>query len=320
MTTENKIKLRVPIILVGGYLGSGKTSLINRLLRGGVDRKLAVFVNDFGAINLDEDLIETRDENKIAFKDGCVCCTLNDDFVRTITDFLRAENLPDAIVVETSGVADPRQLGTSLVALENAGLCRFDALLYLVDALNFFDLSFEDREMILEYAGCADFVLLNKSDVAIPDDLDRLERMLKEATGDVPQYRTSFGHIDEVLIFGPNLQPRRHDFVANGVDSSAHASSHSSFSAESNVPVDRETFQRLTEELAKTCYRAKGILRFEDDPEKVFYFNQVGKRATLELRPSIAETDYSASKFVAIAKASVIAGHQIDSALDNVFR
>ncbi|NIA70385.1 hypothetical protein HBA54_17410 [Pelagibius litoralis] len=310
---------RVPIVLIGGFLGAGKTSLINHLLVRANGRKLAVFVNDFGAINLDRDLIETEDESKISFRNGCVCCTLNDDFVRTITAFLQGNAAPDVIVVEISGVADPRQMGASLVALENAGIGRFDAHVYMLDAANFFDMGFEHREMIIEHAACADILVLNKSDLAESRAVIRLRDLISDATEAIPAIEADFGKVDEDLVFGPQIS-RRDDFCPTDAGArSDHAAAYTSFSVSTKGCIHRAAFENFAAMLPRFCFRAKGLVRFIEDPTTLLLFNLVSTRATLEKFGQKNVQPDNKCKFVMIAKESGEDLAWLESSLHSVF-
>ena len=158
-------KKRVPLTTVAGFLGAGKTTLVNHMLQEAAGARIVVFVNDFGAINIDYDLIETIETDRISLKNGCVCCSLNGDLIEGVTGFVRDTDAPDAIVIEASGIADPRALDSSLAALEAAGLIRLDARLYVLDAATFQALSYNDQETIIDHTAVSDIVLINKVDL-----------------------------------------------------------------------------------------------------------------------------------------------------------
>ena len=121
----------VPVTVVAGYLGAGKTTLINELLRHDHGRRLAVLVNDFGAVNIDAALIADHDGQTISLKNGCVCCSIADELGDALDRVLALEPAPDQIVIEASGVADPAN-----VAAYGQGWpgCRLDAVVVLADA------------------------------------------------------------------------------------------------------------------------------------------------------------------------------------------
>src|SRR3954471_22422984 len=121
----------LPLTVIGGFLGAGKTTLLNRLLVAPHGRRLAVLVNDFGRINVDASLVRSRTPDTIALTNGCACCTVSGDLTRTLLDLAQREEPPEAIVLEASGIADPR--GLVQVALSNPAL-RLDGIVTVVDA------------------------------------------------------------------------------------------------------------------------------------------------------------------------------------------
>ena len=121
----------VPLTIIGGFLGSGKTTLLNRILSQPQGRRFAVIVNDFGDIAIDEDLIASHDGQTIALANGCVCCTIGDNFLRTLLDTLKRDPQPDHIVVEASGVADPARIA-EIAAIEKD--LTLDGVIILADA------------------------------------------------------------------------------------------------------------------------------------------------------------------------------------------
>ncbi|KIC27043.1 CobW family GTP-binding protein [Leisingera sp. ANG-M6] len=124
---------RLPVTIISGYLGAGKTTLINRLLAEDHGLKLAVIVNDFGAVNIDDALIQDTEGGKIALTDGCVCCTMGDDLSLALRTVLNRPEQPDHLVIEASGISDPVAIANSV--LNESGLS-YGGIVSLVDAEN----------------------------------------------------------------------------------------------------------------------------------------------------------------------------------------
>ncbi|HEV7414578.1 MAG TPA: GTP-binding protein, partial [Tianweitania sediminis] len=129
--------MTTPVLLVTGFLGAGKTSFVNAMLAQSGRRRIAAIVNDFGSINIDEELIDTRTDTVVGLANGCVCCTLQGDLLRTIKLLLARDLTPEHIVIEASGVADPAGI---LQALQDPVLwksARLDGVVCVVDALDY---------------------------------------------------------------------------------------------------------------------------------------------------------------------------------------
>ena len=109
---------KTPVTIIGGYLGAGKTTLVNHLLRNAQGRRLAILVNEFGELPIDADLIEARDDDIISLSGGCVCCSYGNDLIMAMMDMARMEPRPDHIVLEASGVALPAAIASSLSLLK----------------------------------------------------------------------------------------------------------------------------------------------------------------------------------------------------------
>ena len=152
----------LPLTILSGFLGAGKTTLLNRLLLEPGGRRLAVLVNDFGRINIDADLVRSRTDDMISLTNGCVCCTVSSELTRTLIDLAQRADPPDALVLEASGLADPR--GIAQVALSNPAL-RLDGVITLVDAAAFAEpASDEVVATITRQYDAADVFVLTKTD------------------------------------------------------------------------------------------------------------------------------------------------------------
>lgn len=276
---------RVPLTSVAGFLGAGKTTLVNHILREAAGARIVVFVNDFGAINIDHDLIETIETDRISLKNGCVCCSLNGDLIAGVTGFVRGKNSPDAIVIEASGIADPRALDSSLEALEAAGLIRLDARLYVLDAATFQSLGYDDQETIIDHTAVSDIVLLNKVDLVSAETRQDLTKLLADAAPFAQVVETVGCHVPLDVISEPAGRSQKRpraiagDLSANIAD---HSKNYASWSYQLDGVLDRQRFEDFAGNLAGRYLRAKGILRFQDAPDRSYSFNLVGYRATLE--------------------------------------
>src|SRR6476620_4812773 len=158
----------VPILLVTGFLGAGKTTVVNHLLAHAEGRRIAAVVNDFGAINIDAELIAGASDGVVSLSNGCICCSLEGDLLRTLAALLRRDPQPEFIVIETSGIADPADIVRNLMDPMIWREAPLEAVLCVVDAT----ISAEMLNDALLRA--ADVVALSKIDLADAADSTQL--------------------------------------------------------------------------------------------------------------------------------------------------
>lgn len=307
---------RLPVITIGGFLGAGKTTLVNQILSSGHGRRIVVFVNDFGAINIDHSLVETVEEDRISLRNGCVCCSLNDDLVASVADFARAASPPDVILIEASGVADPRALDASLAVLEAADLARLDTRLYVLDASMFDSLGYELAEDLIDHAAASDIVLVNKVDLATREQVTSLAEVLREAAPFSRLIETRHASIGwSLLLDQAQFRPKAAPTASVGTGD--HAQKYDQWSGTFHTAIDRRHFEDFARLLPQTCLRAKGVLRFSDEPDVTYLFNLVGYRATLER--SNVNPNLDGSQLVAIGERGKFDGPALEQAFARTF-
>lgn len=263
----------LPLTVIAGFLGAGKTTLVNRLLGEPHGQRLAVLVNDFGRINIDAALIRSRSEDTIELANGCACCSVAGDLARAIVQLAQREEPPDAIVVEASGLADPR--GIAQVALANPAL-RLDGIVALVDAETLHEQS-SDRDcarMFLAQLDAADVVILNKCDlVGTAAALEARAWLEARAPGrPVVEARHADVPLDVVLGIASERPAS-----AAAIDP-RHAQAFESMSIAVDRPLDRARLRELLGSLPAGVLRAKGILWIADDPNRRAAYQRVGRR------------------------------------------
>jgi G3E family GTPase len=283
----------VPVLVVTGFLGAGKTTFINQLLQRADGRRISAIVNDFGAINIDAELIADAADTVVGLKNGCICCSLQGDLLRTLKLVLSQPVQPDHIVIEASGVADPRGITETLMDPILWHDIRLDAVVAVVDAEEVAANPARLRdELWRAQVEAADFIALSKtresSDEALRAELVWLNKTLVfETDGDALP-------IEALLVIDrPQPVPGQ---------AKVGASRFTSIEWQSSGPVALDRFQAAIDRLAPKLIRAKGIVSFVERPGQSFLLQLVGRRATLRPFPKF-EPD---CRLVLIAEASVL--------------
>ena len=215
----------IPFTVIGGFLGAGKTTLLNHWLRHAAGRRLAVLVNDFGAINIDAALIEANSGDTIALTNGCVCCQIGDDLSLALLRILESDRRFDGVVVEASGVSDPwriAQLGRADPRLS------LDAVIVLVDASA---ATANSRDPLLadtleRQVKAADLIVINKSDLVDESERAALRSWLERTADAVAKIETTHAQLAPQLLSGAYLPAPRAFTSAEDAACTHHADGH----------------------------------------------------------------------------------------------
>ncbi|WP_228003086.1 CobW family GTP-binding protein [Nocardia australiensis] len=285
---------RIPVLIVAGFLGSGKTTLLNHLLRNSRGTRVGVVVNDFGAINIDSMLVAGQVDAMVSLGNGCVCCAVDVTELDELFDRLADPRARiDVIVVEASGLAEPRNLIRMVVGSDNPRI-RYGGLVEVVDA-ELFPASRERHPELATHLRMADLVVLNKVDRAPSADLDRLRREITELIGQVPVYATTHGRIDPGLLFDEPLRekPRVAEQLSFDVllldhDHHDHHHLHDDYttvSFTSEQELDPRLLIGFLEDPPPGLFRAKGFAAFGVAEERrKFVLHMVGHHIAFEPR------------------------------------
>ncbi|MGH8000264.1 MAG: CobW family GTP-binding protein [Brasilonema sp.] len=303
----------IPVTIITGFLGSGKTTLLNQILKNKQDLKVAVFVNEFGDINIDSQLLVSMDEDMVELSNGCICCTINDGLVDAVYRVLEREEPIDYMVIETTGVADPLPIVLTFLGTELRDLTNLDSILTVVDAETFNREHFQS-EAALKQITYGDIILLNKTDLVTSERLQELESYIHEVKAGAKILHTTHGQVALPLILDVKLTPKyfyffgheehereehhhEHDHEHHEHHHHVHDHEHQhhghhshhlendgfmSISFQSNRPFDVHQFESfLTEKMPGDVFRAKGILWFSDS-ELRHIFQLSGPRYQLD--------------------------------------
>ncbi len=258
----------IEVTVVGGYLGAGKTTLMNHILTESKD-PVAVLINDFGDINIDSELIQSVDGNSIALTNGCICCSLVDGYVSALEELRCREPRPKRIIVEASGVADP----ASVAAYGHAPGFYLNAVVVMVDGANVMEQLNDSlvAQTVAVQIATADLIALNKKDLL--SDFTTVRNELKKLNAEALITDCTNSEIDLDLLFGSEVVTKAAVSVEmNQFDSRSHTSSD---------PISRQALTEWIERLPDEVQRAKGVLRLDEEPEIPMVFQLVGRRWNL---------------------------------------
>ena len=295
---------KIPVTVLTGYLGAGKTTLLNRILSEPHGKKFAVIVNEFGEIGIDNELVVNADEEVFEMNNGCICCTVRGDLVRIIDGLMRRKGKFDAIIVETTGLADPAPVAQTFFMDEQVGAkTKLDAVVTVADAKWLKD-RLKDAPEAKNQIAFADVILLNKTDLVTPAELAEIEARIRAINPYARLHRTERAKIDIAEVLGRNafdldrildIEPAflevEEEHSHEGLHEHEHGHDHGhhhhgglkhyhdedmqSVALKTDKPLNADKFFPWVQDLVATdgpaILRCKGILSFKDDPERFVF-------------------------------------------------
>lgn len=283
------------VTVLGGFLGAGKTSLLNHLLASDHGLRIGVLVNDFGAVGIDASLVVGVEGETVQLAGGCVCCTIRDDLLGALQTLLGRPDPPQHVVLETSGVSDPRAVAETLEMAAKMGWAEIDAVVVVVDAEQLPGLRTRERIVAGGQIGAADVIVVNKVDLVDEEALERLEGRLRRQAPRARVLRAEHGRVSPALVLGVGAYDpmRLHGHGAAHVHVHDHDHDHehvhdhglvfSSSSFVTDRPLSSRRLRKAIDALPDTIIRAKGRVQLASHPERSAILHVVGRRAELRL-------------------------------------
>jgi G3E family GTPase len=302
----------VPITILTGFLGAGKTTLLNRILTGNHGLRVGVLVNDFGSINIDAELVVGVDNNMISLANGCVCCEIRDDLIESVVALLARPEAIEYILLEASGVADPGGIFATFSDSNLRDRIRLDSVICVVDA----DQVFAHPEypplldLKLRQVGFADMLILNKVDLAGPEQVGKVRAWLDEHFNRLRIVETNYCEVPyEILLGVGRFDPAKATLNAQAIEESCsdqachddhrnhehghnvqnHSKVFSTWSYETDQPLVLEALRETLRKLPGTVYRAKGVVYNTDAPHRRAVLQVVGRRVDISFQEEWGE-------------------------------
>jgi G3E family GTPase len=302
----------VPITILTGFLGAGKTTLLNRMLTGNHGLRVGVLVNDFGSINIDAELVVGVDNNMISLANGCVCCEIRDDLIESVVSLLVRPEAIEYILLEASGVADPGGIFATFSDSSLRDRIRLDSVICVVDA----DQVFAHPEypplldLKLRQVGFADMLILNKVDLAGPEQVANVRAWLDDRFNRLRIVETNYCEVPyEILLGVGRFDPARAALNTRGIEESCsdpachddhhkrdqghngqnHSKVFSTWIYETDQPLSLEALRETMRKLPGTVYRAKGVIFNADAPQRRAVLQVVGRRVDISLQEEWGE-------------------------------
>jgi len=273
----------VPVTILTGFLGSGKTTLLNRILKEDHGHKIAVIENEFGEVGVDNDILETSDEQIVEMNNGCICCTVRGDLIRILGTLKQKRDSGalkfDRVVIETTGMADPGPVAQTFFTDEDIGsYYLLDSILTVLDAKHA-PKQLDEFHEAQEQVGFADRILMSKTDLVSEGEVESLSKRLRRMNPRAPVKKIHFGEakIEEILdIRGFNLNAILEldpEFLADSHHE--HHDEVESFAFRSDKPFDGDKLEQFLSGMIQVygpdLLRYKGVLWMKGKPQRVVF-------------------------------------------------
>jgi G3E family GTPase len=291
----------IPVTILTGFLGAGKTTLLNRILKAEHGLRVAVLVNDFGAVNIDAELIVGVEGETISLANGCICCTIRNDLLAAVLDLLQRQPPPEYILIETSGVSDPYAVAQSFLLPALSPYVRVDSIITVVDAEQIRDLRDEDAMLAADQVSAADIIVLNKVDLVTAEQLSQVKAWINDVAPRARILETTYGQVPLELLLGvgafaiEKLHQRAQRDVHTHEVGEAHDHGHdhdhhhdhslvfNTWHYRTDEPLVYEALCDAVDALPTTIFRAKGVVYLKKSPQRRAILQVVGRRAMLTI-------------------------------------
>lgn len=268
----------LPTTLICGFLGAGKTTLLNSLLTQSDGRRIAVLVNDFGALNIDARLVVKVDGQQVELANGCICCSIRDDLLAGVEQLLKAEPRPEHLLIETSGISDPENILCTFNQSRLHSDIYIENVVTVIDAMHALDArDAEYTELFQRQVDGAYMVVINRVEAVAAAQLAAVRELIEAMRPGIAIVEAENGNVPMAILLGasrmaqqqfrhePTMAPGGHPFT--------------SMVWTSDRPILRSAFEHTMHALRHTIYRSKGFIQFQHYPLVTLY-QKVGRQSS----------------------------------------
>ena len=270
---------RVPVTVVSGFLGAGKTTLMNHVLHGDHGRRIGVLVNDFGSVNIDAGLLQGQGSDVVSLENGCICCNLSDGLVVAAARMLRLPKPPEHILVETSGVSDPIEVARAFLDPELQPYAPLDGIVTIVDAELAPTLQGSMAEMARRQIVAADIVVLNKVDLVDEQGRQQAASWIREHSPRARVVEARHGQVALEVIFG--LGGTTEEVLRGTHEQRRPAPAFQTWTYERAAPLPMRSLHAALGRMPSNVFRAKGFLYLQEKPEYRCILQSTAHRAAI---------------------------------------
>lgn len=301
--------------VLAGFLGSGKTTLVNHLLRHADGRRIMVLVNDFGDLPIDEDLIAAKDGDILTLANGCACCSMGADLYKAFSAALDYEPAPDHLLIEASGVAEPKRIANFARAEPDLTL---NGIVAMVDALNFQTTREDQRlsEIVEAQISSAHILLLNKCDLAQQQTIEKCAEILRDMNANAPIIKITHGALSGDIFFGEGRNIDQLSEASKNSHSHTHEADFSRWSMATDSEINKAALKEILSHLPPSILRVKGIFRAKGEGN-LWIAHKAGTH--IDISPLPVSSSFSGrTGFVAIGAKSLDFSNILDTAFHSL--
>ena len=308
MSNSNSNISPIPVTIIGGFLGSGKTSLLNHIINNTRGKRFAVLVNDFGEINIDAKLVVSVEGETISLSNGCVCCVIRDDLLKEVIRLFDRDPLPEHIVIESSGVARPLSVAETFFNPSVQRLVEVQNMIALLDADLVIDDQADYTDLAYSQIAVADLVVINKTDLASPRQIEDVRQKVEAIVPRARILETTFGEVPLDLIFDDQMSRavaglRERNNLLMPYSAPPTNGEFATWTFRSQAEWSFNALHRAVEHLPRGIYRAKGMVRLDLETDDYGILQVTGRRGWLKLvEPESDEDEVVTTELVFIGK------------------